>query len=523
MTPFGPVPLTPTAFLDRARVVHGDRVALVDGEVRRTYAELADRCERLAGALAGLGVQPGDRVSVLAPNTGVALEAHYGVPLAGAVLNALNVRLSAAELAYIVDHAGSTVLFVDTDVLELGRAVLERIDRDITLVISGGADDTYEGLLAAASPLRVPVTDEWSLLSLNYTSGTTGKPKGVMYSHRGAYLQALAMTAQTRLDAGSVYLWTLPMFHCNGWCFPWAVTAAGATHVALRSVTPEHIWHAIRTEGVTHLCAAPTVLIGVAAAADSPAKRTVLVSTGGAPPSPALLQRMDELNFDVTHLYGLTETYGPAAICDWRPEWNSLDVAEQSRLKARQGVANLVSLPLRVLGHDGADVPADGSAVGEVLLRGNNVMLGYYRDEQATQDANHEGWFRTGDVGVMHPDGYIELRDRAKDVIISGGENIASIEVEQALDSHPAVQESAVVGLPDEKWGEIVVAYVTLRSGQHTDERELIEHVRERIAHFKAPRHVHFGELPKTGTGKIQKFVLRGRSAPTTNSPADGP
>jgi len=522
MTPFGPVPLTPTAFLDRARVVHGDRLALVAGDVRRTYGELADRCERLAGALAGLGVQPGDRVSVLAPNTGVALEAHYGVPLAGAVLNALNTRLSADELAYIVDHAGSTVLIVDTDVLELGRAVADRVQRELAVVISGGADDTYEGLLAAAAPLRVPVTDEWSLLSLNYTSGTTGKPKGVMYSHRGAYLQALAMTAQTRLEAGSAYLWTLPMFHCNGWCFPWAVTAAGATHVALRKVAPEPIWRAIREDNVTHLCAAPTVLIGLAAATDVPAARPVLVSTGGAPPSPALLQRMTELNLDVTHLYGLTETYGPAAICDWRPEWNSLDVAEQSRLKARQGVANLVSVPLRVLGPNGADVPADGSTVGEVLLRGNNVMLGYYRDEQATQEANHEGWFRTGDVGVMHPDGYIELRDRAKDVIISGGENIASIEVEQALDSHPAVQESAVLGVPDEKWGEIVVAYVTLRPGEQADDRELIEHVRGRIAHFKAPRQVHFGELPKTGTGKIQKFVLRGGTASTTNSTEDG-
>lgn len=512
VSPFGPVPLTPTAFLDRARLVHRDRTALVDGDVRRTYEQLAQRCEQLAGALAGLGVAPGDRVSVLAPNAGVALEAHYGVPWAGAVLNALNTRLSAGELAYIVGHAGSKVLVVDADLADLGRAALADLGGDVRMVVSGGADDEYEDLLAGAPPLRVPVEDELSLLSLNYTSGTTGRPKGVMYSHRGAYLQALAMVAQAGLGTRSVFLWTLPMFHCNGWCFPWAVTAAGAAHVALRKVDPERIWQAIREEGVSNLCAAPTVLAGLANGpwADAvPAERPVAVATGGAPPSPALLARMAELNFDVTHLYGLTETYGPAAICDWKPEWDALDADEQARLKARQGVANLVSLPLRVLDVNGGDVPADGEAVGEVLLRGNNVMLGYYRDEEATRDAEHEGWLRTGDVAVMHPDGYIEVRDRSKDVIISGGENIASIEVEQALDSHPAVLESAVVAAPDERWGETVAAFVTLRPGRQVTEQELIEHVKGRIARFKAPRQVRFAELPKTGTGKVQKFVLR--------------
>ena len=302
------------------------------------------------------------------------------------------------------------------------------------------------------------------------------------------------------------------MFQSNGWCFPWAVTAARGVHVALRKVEPERIWQAIRQEGVSNLCAAPTVLAGLANgpwAEAGPAERPVAVATGGAPPSPALLARMAELNFDVTHLYGLTETYGPAAICEWKPEWDALPATDQSRLKARQGVANLVSLPLRVLGEDGADAPADGESVGEVLLRGNNVMLGYYRDEEATREATHDGWFRTGDVAVMHPDGYIELRDRSKDVIISGGENIASIEVEQALDSHPAVLESAVVAAPDEKWGETVAAFVVLRPGQQASEQDLIEHVKSRIARFKAPRQVRFGELPKTGTGKIQKFVLR--------------
>ena len=512
-SPFGPVALTPTAFLDRARVVHRDRPALVDGEVRRTYGELADRCELLAGALAGLGVAPGDRVSVLAPNVGIALEAHFGVPWAGAVLNALNTRLSAGELAYVVEHAGSTVLLVDTDLVELGRAVAAQLPA-VRLVVAGGPDDELEALLAAATPLHLVVEDELGLLSLNYTSGTTGKPKGVMYSHRGAYLQALAMAAQTGLGARSAYLWTLPMFHCNGWCFPWAVTAAGATHVALRKVDSALIWQAVREQGVTHLCAAPTVLTGLANgpwAEQGPTAQAVSVATGGAPPSPALLARMAELGFDVTHLYGLTETYGPAAICEWNPEWDELGADEQARLKARQGVANLVSQPLRVLGPDGRDVPADGTATGEVLLRGNNVMLGYYRDEQATRDAEHEGWFRTGDVAVLHADGYIELRDRSKDVIISGGENIASIEVEQALDSHPAVLESAVVASPDEKWGETVAAFVTLRPGQQATEDELIAHVKATIARFKAPKRIRFGDLPKTGTGKVQKFVLRQR------------
>ena len=514
MSRFGPVPLTPTSVLDRAREVHGTRVGLVDGEVRRTYADLADRCERLAGALAGLGIVPGDRVSVLAPNTGVALEAHFGVPWAGGVLNALNTRLSASELAYIVEHAGSKVLIVDADLVDLGRAAAEQVGGDLRVVLSGTSEDEYEPLLAQAEPLRIPVTDELSLLSLNYTSGTTGRPKGVMYSHRGAYLQALAMAAQTALDVRSAYLWTLPMFHCNGWCFPWAVTAAGAAHVALRKVDPERIWQSIRHEGVTNLCAAPTVLAGLASgpwADEGPAAQPVRVATGGAPPSPALLARMAELNFDVTHLYGLTETYGPAAICDWKPEWDDLDGEEQARLKARQGVANLVSLPLRVIDRDGADVPRDGESVGEVVLRGNNVMLGYYLDEDATDAADADGWFRTGDVAVMHPDSYIELKDRSKDVIISGGENIASIEVEQALDSHPAVLESAVVAKPDPKWGETVAAFVALRPGATVTERELIDHVKGRIARFKAPQSIEFGDLPKTGTGKIQKFVLRDR------------
>jgi fatty-acyl-CoA synthase len=502
------------SFLDRSRIVYGDRTAVVDGPLRRTYDELADRCDRLSGALAALGVEPGDRVSVLAPNTGLALEAHFGVPLCGGVLNALNTRLSPSELGYIVAHAGAKVLLVDHELADVGSALLQHVDMPMRVVVSGGPDDEYEGLLSDATPRRVSLSDEWNLLSLNYTSGTTGKPKGVMYAHRGAYLQSLAMAAQAGLDAGAVFLWTLPMFHCNGWCFPWAVTAVGGRHVALRRVDPGEIWRAVREDGVTHFNAAPTVLTALASHPDAaPARRVLRVATGGAPPSPALLSRLSALNIQVTHLYGLTETYGPAVICDWRPEWDALDPAAQAQIKARQGVANLVSRPLRVVDTDGVDVPADGTTTGEVVLRGNNVMLGYYRDPEATERASVEGpggkWFRTGDVGVLHADGYLELRDRSKDIIISGGENIASIEVEQVLDSHPDVLESAVVAAPDERWGEVPVAFVTLRPGSSVTEAELIDYVKGRIARFKAPKRVVFAELPKTATGKIQKYVLR--------------
>jgi fatty-acyl-CoA synthase len=333
-----------------------------------------------------------------------------------------------------------------------------------------------------------------------------------MYNHRGAYLQSLAMMGQSALAPGSVFLWTLPMFHCNGWCFPWAVTLAGGMHLELRAIDPARIWQAIRHDGVTHFNAAPTVLTMLAYgpwADDGPSERPVRVFTGGAPPSPTLLARMAELNLNVTHLYGLTETYGPAVICDWQDEWSTEAEDEQARLRARQGVSNVAGLPVRVVDERGVDVAADGTALGEVVLRGNNVMVGYYKDAEATANASVDGWFRTGDVGVMHPNGYIELRDRAKDVIISGGENIASIEVEQALASHPAVLECAVVAAPDDRWGEVPVAFVTLRPDAEASEDELIEHVRSQLARFKAPKRVIVAQLPKTGTGKIQKFVLR--------------
>ena len=518
-SPFVPVPLTPVSFLDRARLVHGDRPAVIDGPLRRSYEDFADRCERLAGATLDLGLEPGDAVSVLAPNVSMALEATFGFPMAGVVFNALNSRLSAPELAWIVGHAGSKVLFVDHALAGVARAIEEQVQGLRVVVsqdagVSEAADCEYEALLANAASHRVEITDEQSLLSLNYTSGTTGHPKGVMYSHRGANLNALAMAAQGGLDSDAVFLWTLPMFHCNGWCYPWAVTAVGGTHVMLRVLDPGAVWRHIRDDGVTHFNAAPTVLIGLVNHPDAaPASRTVKVATGGAPPSPTLLAQMAELNIDVTHLYGLTETYGPSLICDWRSEWDGLPAGEQARIKARQGVGTLVTSSVRVVDADGADVPADGSTQGEIAIRGNNVMLGYYKDPDATAAASVEGpegtWFRTGDVAVMHDHGYVEVRDRAKDVIISGGENIASIEVEQALASHPDVVECAVVAAPHETWGEVPAAFVVLRPGADVTEGDLVEHVKSRIARFKAPKSVTFGDLPKTATGKIQKFALR--------------
>ncbi|HVL85542.1 MAG TPA: AMP-binding protein [Pseudonocardia sp.] len=506
-------PLTPVAYLDRAAATHADRTAVVDGELRLTYAELHERCRRLAGALAPLAA--GRPVAVLAPNTHVLLEANYGVPWAGSPLVAINTRLSAGEVAYILEHCEAAVLVHDPAFDDLVADALGRVARAPEVIRAG---EPYETLLAGATPQAVTPDDERALLSINYTSGTTGRPKGVMYHHRGAYLQALAMVGHMGLSPSAVYLWTLPMFHCNGWCFPWAVTAAAGTHICLPRVDPAEVWRLIRDEGVTHLCGAPTVLSMLAYAKEAESYEPeagaapIRIATGGAPPSPAILRRMGGLGFEVTHLYGLTETFGPAMICDWRPEWDGLDPDEQARLKARQGVGNMISCTARVIGEGGADVPADGESVGEIALRGNNVMLGYLKDPDATAAAAPDGWFRTGDLGVVHPDGYVELRDRSKDVIISGGENIASVEVEQAIAEHPAVLEVAVVAVPDERWGEVPAAYVTLHEGSTVTEGEIVEHVRGRLARFKAPKHVVFGELPKTSTGKIQKFVLRDRA-----------
>ncbi len=506
-------PLTPTTFLLRSGRIYADRTAVIDGEQRSTYAEFLERCLRLSGALRNMGVAEGGRVAVLAPNTHVLLEAHYGVPFAGAVLVALNPRLSAAELATIVAHAGAQVLVYDYEFEGVAREIAARVSPELRLVRGGRPDDQYELLIESAAPWHRPVTDERGLLSINYTSGTTGSPKGVMYHHRGAYLQALAMAMETRLDCDSTFLWTLPMFHCNGWCFPWAVTTAGAAHLCLRKFDPGVVWDHLRNSGVTHFNGAPTVLIMLAwHAGAAPLPRPVRVGTGGAPPTPAILQRMAELGMEVTHLYGLTETFGPAVICEWRGEWSQLGLEEQARLKARQGVGNVISSEVRVVDVHGRDVPADGTTLGEIALRGNNVMLGYYQDEIATRKAMPDGWFRTGDLGVMHAYGYVEIKDRSKDIILSGGENIASIEVERALCAHPAVLEAAVVAGPDPTWGEVPVAFVALKSGGAASEGDLVAHVRERLAHFKAPKRIVFGELPKNATGKVQKFVLRERA-----------
>jgi fatty-acyl-CoA synthase len=505
--------LTPTSFLLRSGRVYADRAAVIDGERRFTYAEFLDRCLRLGGALRNMGVPEGGRVAVLAPNTHVLLESHYGAPFAGAALVALNIRLTASDLSFVVAHSGAQVLIYDHEFEGTARDIAAQVGGGLRLVRAGRPDDSYEHLLNSSGPWRREVTDERGLLSINYTSGTTGKPKGVMYHHRGAYLQALAMAMETRLDCDSTFLWTLPMFHCNGWCFPWAVTAAGAAHHCLRRVDPGRVWKHLRESSITHLNGAPTVLVMLAWHPDAGRlARTVRVATGGAPPTPAILKRMAELGMDVTHLYGLTETFGPAVICEWRGEWNDLPTEHQARLKARQGVGNVISHELRVLDPRGNDVPRDGVTLGEIALRGNNVMLGYYQDEIATRKAIPDGWFRTGDLGVMHADGYIEIKDRTKDIILSGGENIASIEVERTLCGHPDVMEAAVVAGPDPKWGEVPVAFVTLKAGAATSEAELVAWAREHLAHFKAPRRIEFGDLPKNATGKIQKFVLRDRA-----------
>ncbi len=447
---------------------------------------------------------------MLAGNTHVMLAAHYAVPFAGAVLVALNTRITPADIAYIVGHAGATVLVYDHEYASAAAQVGDTVGAQLRLVRAGGDSDQLEPMIAAAAPHCHPVADERSLLALNYTSGTTARPKGVMYHHRGAYLQALAMAMHMGLSSDSVYLWTLPMFHCNGWCFPWAVTAMGGVHLCLPKVEPAEIWRHMRESGVSHFCAAPTVLTMTIWHPDAGrAPRRVRIATGGAPPTPALLERLAELDMDITHLYGLTETFGPVALCEWRSEWNALPIGEQAKLKARQGVGNAISERIRVVDASGADVPADGTTMGEIAIRGNNVMLGYYKDDEATREAAPDGWFRTGDLGVMCPDGYVALRDRAKDIIISGGENVSSIEVEEALTSHAAVLEVAVVAAPDEKWGEVPVAFVTLKEGAAASDAELIEHARQRLARFKAPKRVIFGPLPKTATGKVQKKALR--------------
>jgi fatty-acyl-CoA synthase len=500
-------PLTPLDFLARSARTWRDRTAVVDGDRRFTYAEFAARVERQAAALRQLGIQPGDRVAVLAPNGVMALEAHFAPMAIGAILVMLNTRLAAGELEWILGHCGARVLFVDPQL----KAVVAttRVEHVI---------EDYEGLLAAAPPRcdRVAVTDENACIAINYTSGTTGFPKGVMYTHRGAWVNAIGEITEYGLTPRSVYLWTLPMFHCNGWCFPWAVTAAGARHICLRQPDAREIAALIPAEGVTHLCGAPVVVSSLAQfCADRQIRfpNPVRIVTAGAPPPPAVIRAAEETGAEIYHAYGLTETYGPHTVCAWNPDWDGRPAPERALLKARQGVPYVVAgTDLRVVDVHMNDVPADGETMGEVLMRGNNVMLGYYANPKATEESFQGGWFHSGDLAVVHPDGYIELRDRMKDIVISGGENISSIEVEKALADHPAVAEVAIVAVPDEKWGEVPKAYVALKQGCDASASELIDWCRSRLAHFKAPKYVEFGALPRTATGKIRKNELRSKA-----------
>jgi fatty-acyl-CoA synthase len=500
-------PLTPLAFLERSATIFPDRDAVVDGDERLSWAGFRERARRLACALQAHGVEHGDRVAFLAPNGHELLEAHYGVPWAGAVLVAINTRLMPDEVGYILDHSGARLLVVDPS--------LEQLVPDGTAVETLRCGGSYEDFLAAAPPgePEPSLESEDDTISINYTSGTTGRPKGVMYTHRGAYLNALAEIHHARIDSRSVYLWTLPMFHCNGWCFTWGVTAAGATHVCLRKLDPPAVWKLFDEAGITHMCGAPTVLVMLGSDdATHPLERPVLVTTAGAPPPPAVIARTEALGFSINHVYGLTETYGPITICEWKAEWDGLDATERARLKARQGLQMVTADAVRVVDDAMGDVADDGETMGEVVMRGNNVMKGYFADPAATEEAFRGGWFHSGDLAVMHPDGYIEIRDRAKDIIISGGENVSTVEVERVLVSHPDVLEAAVVAVPDEKWGERPKAYVSLRAGADLTEAELIAFSRETLPGFKAPSSVEFGELPKTSTGKVKKFELRERA-----------
>ena len=506
--------LTPVSFLERSAYVFPDKVAVIHGARRYTYAQFAERVNRLASALRTAGMGKHDRVAFLCPNIPAMLEAHYGVPAAGGVLVAINIRLSTDEIGYILQHSGSKFLFVDAEF----ESVVKPLDlaglRVIRVDDTGAAGDPYEDFLAGGSPAPVEswLEDEEETIAINYTSGTTGRPKGVMYSHRGAWVNAVGEVLEAGMGFDTRYLWTLPMFHCNGWCFTWGVTTVGGTHICLRRVEAGRIWDLIESEGVTHYNGAPTVQIGVV---NHPKAhrldRSVTVTVAGAPPSPTLLGKLKELNFRPVHVYGLTETYGPHTVCEWHPEWDALPPDEQAQRAARQGQGYAIFDLVRVVDEHMNDVPRDGETLGEVIMVGNNVAKGYFENPQATAESFRGGWFHSGDIGVWHPDGYIELRDRKKDIIISGGENISTIEVEQTVARHPAVLECAVVAIPDEKWGERPKAFVTLKIGASASEGEIIEFCKQHIAHFKAPAAVEFGDLPKTSTGKIQKFVLRDR------------
>jgi len=516
------VPLTPLEFARRARALYPDREAVVDGALRLTYAQFFERCDQWSAALQRLGVAAGDRVAYIAPNTHAQLESFYAVPQAGAVLVPINYRLTADDFAYIIGHSGASVVCAHEDYLEAVDRIREQVPgvrHFVALEGRRGGWLDYEGLLAdARKEFTRAAVDERDLLTINYTSGTTSRPKGVMITHRNAYMNVVGTLLHVPMRMSDRYLWTLPMFHANGWTFVWNVTAVGAAHICLRKVEPARVFESIRVESVTILCAAPTVLIGIAGAPQNVragAPRGVRVITAGAPPAAATIERVeDELGWTITHVYGLTETAPFITVCEPRPEHDALSATERAVIKARQGVELITSGDLRVVDEDGKDVPRDGLTVGEIVVRGNVVMKGYYNDPEATAQALRGGYFHSGDAAVVHPDGYVDIRDRLKDVIISGGENISSVEVEGELLRHPAVQEAAVVGLPDSKWGEAPHAFIVLKPGAAATAEELRTFTRDHLAHFKCPHSFTFvAELPKTATGKIQKFVLRGRRA----------
>jgi len=519
--------LTPLSFIERAASVYPQNIAVTYGDVRRTWAETYARCRQLGSALARRGIGVGDTVSVIAANVPEMFECHFGVPMSGAVLNTINTRLDPEAIAFILNHAEAKIVITDPEFGAVTAKAVKMSGRDIPVIdilddtFANGAragQMTYDAFIAEGDPNYVwtPPADEWDAISLNYTSGTTGDPKGVVYHHRGAMLNAVGNILTWGMGQHPVYLWTLPMFHCNGWCFPWTIAAAVGTAVCLRAVRDEPIYDLIRKEKVTHFCGAPIVLNMLANAPDAMKagiNHQVKVMTAGAAPPAAVIENMERMGFEVTHVYGLTETYGPSVVCAWREEWNALPSDKKAKLKSRQGVRNAVLEELMVADPDTMErLPNDGETIGEIFMRGNNVMRGYLKNPSSSEKSFKGGWFASGDLGVMHPDGYIEIKDRSKDIIISGGENISSIEVEDVLYKHPAVMEAAVVARPDEKWGETPCAFIALKDGAEVTPDDIIQFCRGNMARFKVPKTVIFGSLPKTSTGKIQKFLLRDRA-----------